>query len=105
MERMIKMKIENEMDVHYTLQIVTAMNNLFALEENQEPCHIDVEEFGENETNLTDFFIGYLKAGVLMFNELTGKEESALEFTHILNQLCVQDMVKGTDLIKAERRI
>ena len=82
----MEMENENEKDVYYTLQIVTAMNNLFALEENQEPCHIDVKEFDENDTNLTDFFTGYLKAGVLMFNELTGNDESALEFTHLLNQ-------------------
>lgn len=77
----------------YAGEILTAMNNLINDEQNQAPCHISVEELSEGD-NLTEFFVGYLKAGTLMFNEFTGQEKNNFEFTHILNQLCVQDLLK-----------
>lgn len=80
----------------YASEILIAMNNLINDEQNQAPCHISVEELSEGE-NLTEFFVGYLKAGTLMFNEFTGQEKNNLEFTHILNQLCVQDLLEDVE--------
>lgn len=76
----------------YATEILTSINNLLHEEEQQRPCYIDIKELTEGE-NLTEFFIGYLKAGTLMFNEFTGQDKNNLEFTHILNQLCVQDLI------------
>lgn len=77
----------------YANEILTAMNNLIHDEENQTPCYISTKELSKGD-NLTEFFIGYLKAGTLMFNKFTGEEKNNLEFTHILNHLCVQDLLK-----------
>lgn len=77
----------------YATEILISINNLIHEEEQQRPCHIDIKELTEGE-NLTEFFIGYLKAGTLMFNEFTGQDKNNLEFTHILNQLCVQDLIE-----------
>lgn len=77
----------------YATEILISINNLIHEEEQQRPCHIDIKELAEGE-NLTEFFIGYLKAGTLMFNEFTGQDKNNLEFTHILNQLCVQDLIE-----------
>lgn len=96
--------MEIEKNMYYAEQIITSICNLFVDDDQKEYCHIDENELNEND-NFTEFLIGYLKAGVLFFNQMTGKEKTYFEFTHILNQLCVQDMVKGTDLIKGERRI
>lgn len=77
----------------YASEILAAMNNLIHNEENQVPCYISIKELSEGD-NLTEFFVGYLKAGTLMFKEFTGEEKNNLEFTHILNHLCVQDLLK-----------
>lgn len=84
----------------YATEILISINNLLSEEEQQRPCHIDTKELVERE-NLTEFFIGYLKAGTLIFNEITGQDKNNLEFTHILNQLCVQDLIEPEE----EKRI
>ena len=84
----------------YATEILISINNLLHEEEQRRPCHIDIKELVEGE-NLTEFFIGYLKAGTLMFNKFTGQDKNNLEFTHILNQLCVQDLIEPEE----EKRI
>ena len=94
---------ELEKNMEYANEIAISIFNLFQDGENNRYCHIDIEELKIGE-NTTEFFIGYLKAGTLIFNELTGDEKNNLEFTHILNQLCVQDLLKDTkpELLKKE---
>ena len=85
----------------YATEILISINNLIHEEEQQQrPCHINIKELAEGK-NLTEFFIGYLKAGTLTFNEFTGQDKNNLEFTHILNQLCVQDLIEPEE----EKRI
>lgn len=79
---------------YYAEQILTTLNNLIHDENYQTPCYVSIKELSE-EDNLTQFFIGYLKAGTIMFNKFTGEEKNNFEFTHILNHLCVQDLLKG----------
>lgn len=90
-----------EKNIYYASQIESTLLNLFKDEENIEPCHIDLKELEQGD-NGVEFFIGYLKAGTLLFNQLTGDNKNNLGFTHILNQLCVQDLLKGTDMLKEE---
>lgn len=78
---------------YYTEQILTTLNNLIHDEEYQTPCYVSIKELAEGD-NLTQFFIGYLKAGTFMFNEFTGEEKNILEFTHLLIHLCVQDLLE-----------
>ena len=80
-------------NIEYASQISEAIKNLFRDEENQVPAYIDLKGLEDGE-NGEEFFIGYLKAGTLIFNELTNGDKNNLEFTHILNQLCVQDLLK-----------
>lgn len=82
-----------EKNIEYANQIVRAIQNLFNSDEEQMPAFIDLAEL-EKGDNATEFFIGYLKAGTLMFNQMIKGDKNNLEFTHILNQLCVQDLLK-----------
>lgn len=93
------MKVELERNEYYTEQILTTLNNLIHDEDNQTYCYVSIEELIQDD-NLTEFFIGYLKAGTYMFNEFTGDNKNILEFTHILNHLCVQDLLEHKDKIK-----
>lgn len=90
-----------EKNEYYALQIRAAIFNMFRDDEEQEPCHIDLKELGEAD-NAVEFFIGFLKAGTLIFNKFTDSNKNNLEFTHVLNQLCVQDLLKGSELLEEE---
>ena len=91
---------EIEKNIEYASLINSAIFNLFRNDEEQEYCHLELDELNKND-NATEFFIGYLKAGTVIFNELTGQDRNNLEFTHILNQLCVQDLLKSNpDLLE-----
>ena len=86
--------MEVDKNIEYANQIAISIKNLFTENEEEKIAnYIDFEELKEGD-NLTEFFTGYLKAGTLIFNNLTGLDKNNLEFTHILNQLCVQDLVE-----------
>lgn len=94
------MKVDK--NIEYANQIAISIKNLFIENEEERIVNnIDFEELKE-EDNLTEFFIGYLKAGTLIFNDFTGEDKNNLEFTHLLNQLCVQDLVKRNNPEKLE---
>ncbi len=95
--------MEVEKNIEYANQIAISIKNLFVENiEQKTPCCIDFEEL-KKEDNLTEFFIGYLKAGTFIFNKFTKQEKNNLEFTHLLNQLCVQDFLKDNpERIKGE---
>lgn len=88
-----------EKNIEYASLINSAIFNLFRNDEEQEYCHLRLEELEKND-NCTEFFIGFLKAGTVIFNELTGSDKNNLEFTHILNHLCAQDLLKNSNLIE-----
>ena len=83
-----------EKNIEYASLINSAIFNLFRNEEEQEYCHLEFKELTENN-NCTEFFIGFLKAGTVIFNELTDSNKNNLEFSHILNHLCVQDLLNN----------
>lgn len=95
--------MEVEKNIEYANQIAISIKNLFTEnDEKKAPCYIDFEEL-KQEDNLTEFFTGYLKAGTFIFNQFTKQEKNNLEFTHLLNQLCVQDLLKDNpERIKGE---
>lgn len=45
----------------------------------------------------TQFFTAYVKAGTYLFNSFTGQDKNNLEFTHLANQLIVQDLLDKED--------
>ncbi|OKP91397.1 hypothetical protein [Paenibacillus sp. P32E] len=47
-----------------------------------------------DKMDATDFFTAYIKAGNVIFNQLTSVKKNNLEFTHLANQLIVQDLLK-----------
>ncbi|MCI8396849.1 MAG: hypothetical protein HFJ52_04160 [Clostridia bacterium] len=87
------MKRKNE---EYTKNIISSIMNLFHNEEEQEYEHIEFEELGEGE-NLTQFFIGFLKAGTVIHNRLTSENMNNLDFTQTLTHLCVQDLLQQSN--------
>lgn len=96
--------MEVDKNIEYANQIAISIKNLFIENEEERIVNnIDFEELKE-EDNLTEFFIGYLKAGTLIFNDFTGEDKNHLEFTHLLNQLCVQDLVKRNNPEKLEEQ-
>lgn len=84
---------KEEKNEYYAIQIAQAIWNLFRNEEEVTLRHIDLDELAKGD-NATEFFIGFLKAGTLIFNQLTSSNKNNLEFTHTLNHLCVQDLLK-----------
>lgn len=46
----------------------------------------------------TEFFTSMIKGCNLVFNELTKMKKNSLEFTHICNQLIVQDMLQNKNI-------
>lgn len=80
----------------YTRKIITSTMNLFRNEEEQNYEHIEFEELGEGE-NLTQFFIGFLKAGTIIQNHFTSKNINNFEFAQMLTHLCVQDLLQQSD--------
>lgn len=67
--------------------IVGAINELF-----DEESHL--KQLDWNKIDLTQFFTAYITAGSLIFNEVTNGDKNSLEFTHLANQLIVQDMLE-----------
>lgn len=90
-----------EKNIQYASLINSAIFNLFRNDEEQEHCYLELKELEQND-NCTEFFIGFLKAGTVIFNALTGSDKNNLEFTHLLNHLCVQDLLKSNPEILEE---
>jgi hypothetical protein len=70
-----------------TLNIVEAVNTLF--DEESEMKRYDLPKL-----DLTQFFTAYVQAGTYIYNKLTEEDKNSLEFTHLANQLVVQDMLE-----------
>lgn len=79
------------------LAVADSILSLFRDEENggNPNFHYDLTEI-----DATTFFMSMIFGCNFVFNELTNSEKNSLEFTHICNQLIVQDMLKenGVDL-------
>lgn len=77
-----------EKELGYTQAIIEAVNSLF-----DEESELQKYE-GWDKVDLTSFFTAYIMAGNYMFNTLTGDDKNNLEFTHLVNQLIVQYMLR-----------
>ncbi|AWM47455.1 hypothetical protein [Bacillus amyloliquefaciens] len=72
----------------YTLGIFGAISEVF----NEESDHFIAEL---EDVDLTEFFTAANMALLSMFNEFTGEQKNALEFTHVLNGLAAQKAVES----------
>lgn len=80
----------------YVQAIVEAVESLFDDES-------ELKRYDWNKVDGTDFFTSYIKAGAYLFNEMTGNAKNGLEFTHIANQLIVQDLLEnGINAIESD---
>ena len=74
----------------YAVAIADAIMTLFKDEEHG--GNLDYH-FNLSEIDATDFFTSVVTGCNLIFNSFTGTEKSNLEFTYLLNQLVVQDLI------------
>jgi hypothetical protein len=72
------------------MAVVGQVNELFDPE--SENHRYDLENI-----DLTQFLIAYIKAGNFLFTRLTGQDKNNLEFTHLANQLIVQDLLEKNE--------
>ncbi|KJR67813.1 hypothetical protein [Bacillus velezensis] len=72
----------------YTQGILSAISDVF----NEDSEHYLTEL--EN-VDLTEFFTAANMALLLLFNEFTGDQKNALEFTHVLNGLAAQKAIEN----------
>ncbi|TJZ71418.1 hypothetical protein FA037_05730 [Bacillus amyloliquefaciens] len=72
----------------YTQGILGAITDMF--NEDSEHYFTELED-----VDLTEFFTAANMALLLLFNELTGDQKNALEFTHILNGLAAQKAIEN----------
>lgn len=72
----------------YTFAIVEQINDLFSPESED-------KKYDWETADMTQFFIAYVKAGAYIFNQVTGDNKNALEFTHLANSLIVQDLMES----------
>jgi predicted GNAT superfamily acetyltransferase len=70
--------------------VTTAINKLFDPESEE-------QRYSWKDIDLTDFFTAYVKAGGYIYNRITGDDKNYLEFTHVANQLIVQDLMEKKD--------
>ncbi|MCY9008349.1 hypothetical protein MOE50_04950 [Bacillus inaquosorum] len=71
----------------YTQGILGAISDVF----NEESDHFITEL---EDVDLTEFFTAANMALLLLFNEFTGDQKNALEFTHVLNGLAAQKAIE-----------
>jgi hypothetical protein len=72
--------------VQYTMSIIQAVDALF--DEDSELKRYDFKSL-----DATKFFTAYIIAGNFIFNKFTGNNKNNLEFTHLANQLIVQNLL------------
>lgn len=72
----------------YTQGILGAITDMF--NEDSEHYFTELED-----VDLTEFFTAANMALLLLFNELTGDQKNALEFTHVLNGLAAQKAIEN----------
>lgn len=82
--------MKNDQQTQYVLAITNAVNELF-----DDESHL--KAYNWEEIDLTQFLTAYVKAGNYIFNTITGIDKNNLEFTHLANQLIVQDMLKDKE--------
>ncbi|MFE4569965.1 hypothetical protein [Paenibacillus chitinolyticus] len=47
-----------------------------------------------DKIDLTLFFTAMIKANTIVYNNLTGEQKHALDFTYLVNKLIVQDLME-----------
>lgn len=82
-------KMEKDMQ-NLLINIYSNMNNIFMEDDDREPVMaIKIEDIDEN------FFTAELMALKMQFENLTQQQVDLIEFTHILNKLAVQYLLKN----------
>lgn len=82
------MNRKNEM----TIAVTDSILSLFRDEEDGGNPNY---HFELSEIDATEFFTSMVYGCNFVFNQLTNIEKNGLEFTHICNQLVVQDMLRA----------
>ncbi|MCP6682959.1 hypothetical protein [Bacillus nakamurai] len=72
----------------YTQGILGAISDVF----NEDSEHYLTEL---EDVDLTEFFTAANMALLFLFNEFTGDQKNALEFTHVLNRLAAQKAIEN----------
>lgn len=72
------------------INFVAAFINAYRDEENREP----VQKMELNDDNLTEDFTAMIYALNMFFDEVTGQEVDVFDFTHVINKLVVQHLLK-----------
>lgn len=75
----------------YTMDLTCQILNLFKNEKNRE----DVQQIDLSTIDATMFFTSMVYACTHVYNQMTGDNKNFLEFTHLANQLIVQDMMEN----------
>ena len=84
----------------YTIKILEQLQGLF--EEGN--AHIDIKELEDNG-NAADFFHALANlAPAIVYTKLTQKEVGTLDFNHIANRLCFQNVVLKSDTLTDHRQ-
>lgn len=78
----------------YAMAVSDAILSLFRDEEDDGNYHF---HFELEDVDATKFFTGMIIGCNLVFNKLTQEQKNNLEFTHICNQLVVQDMLSKNE--------
>jgi hypothetical protein len=73
----------------YALAVADAIASLFREEDGNPHYHFDM-----NNIDATAFFTGAIMGLNYIFRKVTGQNKNNLEFTHLCNQLIVQDLLK-----------
>jgi hypothetical protein len=74
----------------YTMAVADAVASLFRDDEEGNPHY----HFNLDTIDATAFFTGAIMGLNFMFQRFTGQKKNNLEFTHLCNQLIVQDLLK-----------
>lgn len=80
----------SDKQTQYISAIVSGVNSLF-----DDESHL--KQYNWEEIDFTQFMTAYVKAGNYIFNKMTDINKNNLEFTHLANQLIVQDMMKDEE--------
>lgn len=82
----------DDKQIQYIAAIAGVVNELF-----DDESHL--KQYNWSEIDLTQFLTAYIKAGNYIFNKVTDIEKNNLEFTHLVNQLIVQDMLEDKQAV------
>jgi hypothetical protein len=75
--------------INYAAAVADTIASIFKNEEDINITHYDLDTI-----NATEFFTGAITGLGILYNQLTGDDKNSLQFTHLANQLIVQDLLR-----------